>query len=96
MYEMFKKCCEIFKQAIVYDISQLIVAKILKNVYLKTYVGKKMNEYTRQMQSVCGCYNVELSCDVMTVLFFIFITDRSRRNAKYCHFFMTSILVRNS
>ena len=52
MYEMFKKCCEIFKQAIVYDISQLIVAKILKNVYLKKYVGKK-NERVYSSNAEC-------------------------------------------
>lgn len=32
----------------------------------------------------------------MTVLVFNFITDESRHNTKYCHFFVTSVLVKNS
>lgn len=41
MYEIFEKCCEIFKQTIVYNINQLVVTKTLKNVYLKKCVAKK-------------------------------------------------------
>lgn len=32
----------------------------------------------------------------MTVLFLNFITDTARQNGKYCHFFMTKVLVKNS
>lgn len=74
MYEIFKTCCEIFKQAIVYDIDQLVVAKTLFEKCVFKKMCCKRNEYTRQTQSVCDCYNVELICNVMTVLFFIFIT----------------------
>lgn len=31
-----------------------------------------------------------------TILFFNFFTDKARRHTKYCHFFVTSRLVRNS
>lgn len=44
MYEIFEKCCEIFKQAIVCNINQLVVTKTLKNVYLKKCVAKKKKE----------------------------------------------------
>ena len=54
------------------------------------------DEYNCQIQNMCDCYNIDLSCNEMTVLLFNFITDRTRHSTKYCHFFMTSILVKNS
>ena len=44
------------------------------------------DEYTRQTQSTC--YNTESSYNEMTVLLF-------HGNAEYCHFFVTSILVKH-
>lgn len=76
MYEIFKKCCEIFKRAIVYDINRLVVAKTLFEkctAYLKKCVAeKKTSILVKRSVCVCGCYNVELICNVMTVLFFYF------------------------
>lgn len=54
------------------------------------------DEYTRQTRAMRGCYNITLSCSEMTVLSLSVITDRGRHNAKYRHFFVTSILVVNS
>ena len=49
------------------------------------------DEYTRQEITIF-CVT---TCEA-TVLFFNFITDRTHGNAKYRHFFVTSILVENS
>ena len=38
------------------------------------------DEYTRKTQNMRGCYNIELSCNETTVLFFNFIT------AIYCNY----------
>lgn len=54
------------------------------------------DEYTRRTQSTCGCYGIELSCNETIVLSFNFVADRAGRNARYCHLFVTSVLVRNS
>ena len=51
------------------------------------------DEYTRQTRSMRDCYNIQLSCDETTVLFFNSITDKARHNTKYCNFFVASILV---
>ena len=41
-------------------------------------------------------YSIELNRNETTVLSFNSITDRPRRSTKYCHFLVTSILVKNS
>ena len=45
-------------------------------------------QYTRQTQGMCGCYDIELRCNEVTVLFFIFIFSRVRYNRKYYQFSM--------
>ena len=37
---------------------------------------------------MCGCYDIELRCNEVTVLFFIFIFSRVRYNRKYYQFSM--------
>lgn len=38
---------------------------------------------------------LKLNCNKMTVLVFHFIIHRARHNAKYCNFFIKSILIKN-
>ena len=38
------------------------------------------DQHTRRAQNICDYYNIELSCNEMTVLFFNFITDRTKNS----------------
>lgn len=53
MYDIFEKCCEIFKQAIVYNINQLVVTKTLKNMYLKKMCCKKERTSILVKRGIC-------------------------------------------
>ena len=74
-------CLRYYNMYAIPRFNQLFVAtslKTLKNVSREV----SDDEYTRRARSTRGCYNIELSCNEVTVLFVDFITDRARERRK--------------